>query len=38
MGALFARLHAAGRIDLLDTYLGADGLDIMQFGPRPKGK
>ncbi len=36
MGALFARLHAAGRLDVLDAYLGADGLDIMQFGPRPK--
>jgi membrane protease subunit HflK len=38
MAPLFARLHAAGRLDLLDSYLGADGLDIMQFGPREKKK
>jgi membrane protease subunit HflK len=38
MAPLFARLNAAGRIGLLDNYLGADGLDIMQFGPRQPGK
>jgi len=36
MGGLLGRLHAAGRIDLLDGYLGPDGLDIMQIGPRMK--
>jgi membrane protease subunit HflK len=38
MAPLFSRLNAVGRIGLLDNYLGADGLDIMQFGPRPPGK
>jgi membrane protease subunit HflK len=38
MGGLFARMQSAGRLDLLDQYLGADGLDIMQFGPRSKKK
>jgi hypothetical protein len=38
MGGLFARMHAAGRLDLLDQYLGADGLDVLQFGPRSKKK
>ena len=36
LGPLFGRLRAAGRLDVLDTYLGPDGLDIMQVGPRPK--
>jgi hypothetical protein len=31
-------MHAAGRLDLLDQYLGADGLDVLQFGPRSKKK
>jgi membrane protease subunit HflK len=38
MGGLFTRMRAAGRLDLLDTDLGADGLDIMQAAPRSKGK
>jgi len=38
MAPLFARLHAAGRLELLDSYLGADGLDIMQFGTRDRKK
>jgi hypothetical protein len=36
LGPVFARLHAAGRLDVLDNYLGRDGLDIMQVGPRQK--
>jgi membrane protease subunit HflK len=35
MGRVFARLKENGRIDLLDNYLGPDGLDITQFAPRP---
>jgi membrane protease subunit HflK len=34
LGPVFAKLHAAGRLDVLDNYLGRDGLDIMQVGPR----
>jgi membrane protease subunit HflK len=34
LGPVFAKLHAAGRLDVLDHYLGPDGLDIMQIGPR----
>jgi membrane protease subunit HflK len=33
MGKVFLRLKEAGRIDLLDNHLGADGLDITQFAP-----
>lgn len=36
LGPVFAKLHAAGRLDLLDHFLGPDGLDIMQIGPRIK--
>jgi len=36
MGRVFAGLQKTGRIDLLDRYLGADGLDITQFAPQPK--
>jgi len=36
LGPLFAKLRAAGRLDLLDAHLGPDGLDIMQVGPRAK--
>jgi membrane protease subunit HflK len=38
LGPLFGRLHAAGRLDVLDHYLGPDGLDIMQLGPRMQKK
>jgi membrane protease subunit HflK len=38
LGPLFGRLHAAGRLDVLDAYFGPDGLDIMQVGPRPPKK
>lgn len=38
MGPLLTRLRVAGRLDVLDAYLGAEGLDIMQVGPRPKPK
>jgi membrane protease subunit HflK len=38
MGKLFARLKEAGRIDLLDNHLGADGLDITVFPPMPRKK
>jgi membrane protease subunit HflK len=34
LGPVFAKLHAAGRLDVLDHFLGPDGLDIMQLGPR----
>jgi modulator of FtsH protease HflK len=34
LGPLFAKLRAAGRLDVLDAHLGPDGLDIMQVGPR----
>jgi membrane protease subunit HflK len=37
MGELFKRMHATGRIDLLDHHLGADGLTITQF-PLPRKK
>jgi membrane protease subunit HflK len=33
MGKVFGRLKEAGRIDLLDNHVGADGLDITQFTP-----
>ena len=36
LGPLLGRMRAAGRLDVLDHYLGPDGLDIMQAGPRPK--
>ncbi len=36
LGPLFARMQAAGRVQLLDERLGADGLDIMQKVPEPK--
>ena len=36
MGGLFARLRAAGRLDVLDSHVGADGLDVMQFGTPAK--
>jgi modulator of FtsH protease HflK len=35
MGRLLARMKENGRIDLLDNHLGADGLDITHFAPRP---
>ncbi|HEX4589392.1 MAG TPA: hypothetical protein VH120_05655, partial [Gemmataceae bacterium] len=38
LGPVFARLHAAGRLEVLDHFLGADGLDIMQLGPRMQKK
>lgn len=38
MGKVFARLKENGRIDLLDNYLGPDGLDITLFAPQPKRK
>jgi len=38
MGKLFDRLKEAGRIDLLDNHLGADGLDITVFPTMPKKK
>ena len=34
LGPVFAKLHAAGRLEVLDHFLGPDGLDIMQLGPR----
>jgi membrane protease subunit HflK len=36
VGRLLARMREAGRVDLLDNHIGADGLDVTQFGPRPK--
>jgi hypothetical protein len=33
MSKVFLRLKEAGRVDLLDNHLGADGLDITQFAP-----
>lgn len=36
MGELFRRMKEGGGIDLLDHHLGADGLSIMQFPPRPR--
>ncbi|MBL8796300.1 MAG: protease modulator HflK [Planctomycetia bacterium] len=36
MGRVFAGLQKSGRIDLLDRYLGGDGLDITQFAPQPR--
>jgi membrane protease subunit HflK len=36
LGPVFAKLHAAGRLEVLDNFLGPDGLDIMQLGPRIK--
>jgi membrane protease subunit HflK len=38
MGRLFTRMQASGRIDLLDHYLGSDGLDLTQFAPQPPRK
>jgi membrane protease subunit HflK len=38
MGRLFARLRENGRIDLLDNYLGPDGLDISVFLPQTRRK
>jgi membrane protease subunit HflK len=38
MGKVFARLKENGRIDVLDNYLGPDGLDITLFAPQPKRK
>jgi regulator of protease activity HflC (stomatin/prohibitin superfamily) len=34
LGPVFAKLHAAGRLDVLDHFIGPDGLDVMQIGPR----
>jgi membrane protease subunit HflK len=34
LGPVFAKLHAAGRLEVIDHFLGPDGLDIMQIGPR----
>jgi len=36
MGKVLLRLKDAGRIDLLDSRLGPDGLDIITTPPRPK--
>ena len=38
LGPVFAKLHAAGRLEVLDHYFGPDGLDIMQIGPRMQRK
>src|SRR5947209_7128122 len=38
LGPLFGKLHAAGRLDVLDHFLGPDGLDVMQLGPRMQKK
>jgi membrane protease subunit HflK len=38
MGRVFERLNKNGRIDLLDSHLGPDGLDITMFAPQPKKK
>jgi membrane protease subunit HflK len=38
MSRLYARLRQNGRIDLLDNYLGADGLDITQVPLLPRNK
>jgi membrane protease subunit HflK len=38
LGPVFAKLHAAGRLEVLDNFLGPDGLDIMQLGPRMQKK
>jgi modulator of FtsH protease HflK len=38
LGPVFAKLRANGRLELLDNYLGRDGLDIMQVGPRMERK
>lgn len=38
LGPVFAKLHAAGRLEVLDNFLGQDGLDIMQIGPRMQKK
>ncbi len=38
LGPVFAKLHAAGRLEVLDHFLGPDGLDIMQIGPRMEKK
>lgn len=35
MGRVFTRMKQNGRIDLLDTHLTPDGLDITLFGPQP---
>jgi membrane protease subunit HflK len=34
LGPLFAKLRAAGRLEVLDHFIGPDGLDIMQLVPR----
>jgi membrane protease subunit HflK len=36
MGKLFSRMKETGHLDLLDSHLGADGLDITTFPPMPK--
>jgi membrane protease subunit HflK len=38
MTAIYARMRASGRIDLLDHYLTGEGLSIVQFPPLPKKK
>lgn len=38
LGPVFARMRAAGRLDLIDNHLGPDGLDVMQVGPRTERK
>ncbi|MBY0526498.1 MAG: protease modulator HflK [Gemmataceae bacterium] len=38
MSKVFERLNKNGRIDLLDSHLGPDGLDITMFGPQPRKK
>ena len=38
MSRLYARLRENGRIDILDNYLGPDGLDITLFPPLPRKK
>jgi regulator of protease activity HflC (stomatin/prohibitin superfamily) len=35
IGRLLVRMRSRGRVELLDPAVGADGLDITQFGPQP---
>ena len=36
MGKVYEKMNKTGRIDLLDSHLGPDGLDITQFAPQPR--
>jgi membrane protease subunit HflK len=38
IGMILGQLRDKGRIDLLDNYIGSDGVDVMQFPPMPKKK